>query len=107
VAFVPISKTTRCKDPDMTVSSLVSASASRRLRAAATGMHGGASSMLRLARGSDARLPSGAALSDWAERAAGMLDLTPMMVGPLSQPVRVTAPSAALPLSAAARGVQA
>lgn len=74
----------------MTVSSLVSASAMRRLRAAAPGMHGGASSLLRLARGSDPRLPSGAALSDWAERAVGMLDLTPMMVGPLSQPVRVT-----------------
>lgn len=91
----------------MTVSSLVSASASRRLRAASTGMHGGASSMLRLARGSDARLPSGAALSDWAERAAGMLDLTPMMVGPLSQPVRVASPSTARPLPATAREVQA
>ncbi len=56
--------------------------ASRRLRAAAPGVHGGASSLLRLARGSEARLPSGAALSGWAERAAAMLDLTPMMVGP-------------------------
>ena len=87
----------------MTVSSLVSASAARRLRAASPGVHGGASSMLRLARGSDARLPSGAALSDWAERAAGMLDLTPMMVGPLSQPVRVAAPPPDLP-TAAQRG---
>jgi len=104
-AFVPISKTTRCKDPDMTVTSLVSASASRRLRAASPGMHGGASSLLRLARGSESRLPSGAALSDWADRAAGMLDLTPMMVGPLSQPVRVAASAPELP--APARRVQA
>lgn len=91
----------------MTVSSLVSASASRRLRAASPGMHGGASSLLRLARGSDARLPSGAALSGWAERAAGMLDLTPMMVGPLSQPVRAAVPSPELRRSAPDRGVQA
>jgi hypothetical protein len=58
------------------------ANASRRLRAAAPGLHGGASSLLRLGRGSDLSLPSGAALSGWAERAAAMLDLTPMMVGP-------------------------
>jgi len=90
----------------MTVSSLVSASASRRLRAASPGMHGGASSLLRLARGSEVRLPSGAALSGWAERAAGMLDLTPMMVGPLSQPVRAASPSPELRRSAD-RGVQA
>jgi hypothetical protein len=57
----------------------------RRLRPASRGMHGGASSMLRLARGADARLPSGTALSDWAERASAMLDLTPMMVGPQSR----------------------
>jgi hypothetical protein len=63
--------------------------------------------MLRLARGSDVRLPSGAALSGWAERAAGMLDLTPMMVGPLSQPVRVAVPVPELPRPAPARGVQA
>ena len=91
----------------MTVSSLVSASASRRLRAASPGVHGGASSLLRLARGSDARLPSGAALSDWAERAAGMLDLTPMMVGPLSQPVRRGRAGARAAAGGAARGVQA
>ncbi len=91
----------------MTVSSLVSASTSRRLRRAASpGLHGGASSLLRLARGSDVRLPSGAVLSDWAQRAAGMLDLTPMMVGPLSQPVRVAAPSTGLP-QPTTRGVQA
>lgn len=40
--------------------------------------------MLRLARGTDTRLPTGSALSGWAERAASMLDLTPMMVGPQS-----------------------
>jgi hypothetical protein len=91
----------------MTVSSLVSVSAARRLRAASPGLQGGASSLLRLARGSDSRLPSGAALSGWAERAAGMLDLTPMMVGPLSQPVRVAAPAHEPPLAAPLRGVQA
>jgi hypothetical protein len=104
-AFLPISQTTRFEDPLMTVSSVVSASAARRLRAASPGMHGGASSMLRLARGSESRLPSGAALSDWAERAASMLDLTPMMVGPLSQPVRVAAPARQLPTPQ--HGVQA
>ncbi|MGL4808859.1 MAG: hypothetical protein ACRC4O_08970 [Giesbergeria sp.] len=105
-AFLPISQTTRCEGPDMTVSSLVSASTSRRLRAAAPGLHGGASSLLRVARGSDVRLPSGAALSDWAERAAGMLDLTPMMVGPLSQPVRVATAPAGQP-QPTSRGAQA
>ena len=49
--------------------------------------------MLRLTRVGDARLPSGAALSGWAERAAGMLDLTPMMVGPQDR-------AAALPVAA-------
>jgi len=91
----------------MTVSSLVSASTARRLRAAAPRVPGGASSLLRLARGSEARLPSGAALSGWAERAAGMLDLTPMMVGPLSQPVRVDASAPPPPAEAPARGVRA
>jgi hypothetical protein len=90
----------------MTVSSLVSASSSRRLRAASPGLHGGASSLLRLARGSDVRLPSGAALSEWAERATGMLDLTPMMVGPLSQPVRVAAAPTGL-VQPTTRGAQA
>lgn len=65
----------------MSNTSLVPVPASRRLRAASPALHGGASSLLRLARGSDARLPSGAALSGWAERAGAMLDLTPMMVG--------------------------
>ena len=65
----------------MSSTSLVSAPSARRLRAASPALHGGASSMLRLARGSDARLPSGAALSGWAERAGAMLDLTPMVVG--------------------------
>jgi hypothetical protein len=56
----------------------------RRFRVASAGVHGGASSMLRLSRAADTRLPSGPALSDWAERAVAMLDLTPMMVGPQS-----------------------
>ncbi len=57
------------------------APAVRRLRAASPSLHGGASSLLRLGRGGEARLPSGAALSSWVERAAAMLDLTPLMVG--------------------------
>ncbi len=91
----------------MTSTSLVSAPASRRLRAAAPGVHGGASSLLRLGRGGDSRLPSGAALSGWAERAGAMLDLTPMMVGPQTQALRAAAPAHELPLPASLRGVQA
>lgn len=95
----------------MTPTSLVSASASRRLRAAAPGVHGGASSLLRLGRGGETRLPSGAALSGWAERAGAMLDLTPMMVGPhthtQAQALRAAAPVHELPLPASLRGVQA
>ena len=91
----------------MSVASLLSAPASRRLRAASPGMHGGASSLLRLVRGGDARLPSGAALSGWAERAAAMLDLTPMMVGPHTSAGVVAAPSRELPLPAAVREVRA
>jgi hypothetical protein len=67
--------------PTSTASPSTTASSQRRLRPAASRVHGGASSMLRLGRGGDARLPTGAALSGWAERAAAMLDLTPMMVG--------------------------
>ena len=66
----------------------VFAPATRRLRAASPAMHGGASSLLRLARPADPRLPSGSALSGWAERAASMLDLSPMMVGAYTQPVQ-------------------
>ena len=75
---------------------LVLASALRRPRAASSGMHGGASSLLRLSRSGETRLPSSAALSGWAERAAAMLDLTPMMVGPQAQ--------AGLPRPSAAQG---
>jgi len=92
----------------MSITSLVSAPASRRLRAASPALHGGASSMLRLARGSEARLPSGAALSGWAERAAAMLDLTPMMVGPLAPEPSAAAPQVfELPSRPALRGVDA
>lgn len=91
----------------MTSTSLFSAPASRRLRAAAPRVHGGASSLLRLGRAGDARLPSGAALSGWAERAAGMLDLTPMMVGPHTQALRVAPSLHELPLPALTREVQA
>jgi hypothetical protein len=65
----------------MTPQPYVSAAASRRLRAATPALHGGASSLLRLSRPAEPRLPSGQALAGWAERAAAMLDLTPMMVG--------------------------
>jgi hypothetical protein len=97
----PISRRHRTtnKEAQMHSTSLGTASsAARRLRVASPALHGGASSVLRLARGSDARLPSGAALNDWAERAAAMLDLTPMMVGPLTQPHTV---AEALPASVA------
>jgi hypothetical protein len=49
------------------------ATAPRRLRAAALGGSGGASSMIRLSRAGAAQLPSGAALSQWASRAAASL----------------------------------
>ncbi len=91
----------------MPSTSLVPTPGSRRIRAASLGVHGGASSMLRLARTGDARLPSSAALSDWAERAAAMLDLTPMMVGP--QTLSAGSTSAApreLPFSRSPRGVR-
>jgi hypothetical protein len=90
----------------MPSTSLIGAPAARRLRAASSAVHGGASSMLRLARTGDARLPSGAAMSGWVERAAAMLDLTPMMVGPQTAMPR---PSAAPGLAASARhsGVRA
>lgn len=87
----------------MTSTSLVFPS-SRRLRPASSALHGGASSMLRVARGGEARLPSGPALSGWAERAAAMLDLTPMVVQPLTQPTRISgAPVHALLLPLEAR----
>lgn len=64
--------------------------------------------MLRLARSGEPRLPSGAALSDWADRAAAMLDLTPMMVGPQALVTRPVPPAAQeLSLQQAPRGVRA
>jgi len=47
---------------------------SRRLRAAQHGSPGGASSLIRLSRGAVPQLPSGAALSSWAMRAAAVLN---------------------------------
>jgi hypothetical protein len=91
----------------MTSTSLVSAPPSRRLRAAAPRVHGGASSLLRLGRSGETRLPSGAALSGWAERAGAMLDLTPMMVGPHTQALRAAQPVHDLPVPASVRGAQA
>ena len=43
----------------------------RRMRAAAHSVHGGASSLLRLAQPAAARFPTGSALAEWAHRAAG------------------------------------
>jgi len=74
--------------PNPSLSVSTPSAGQRRLRPAAPRGMGGASSMLRLSRSADARLPSGAALSDWAERAASMLDLTPMMVGPQASALR-------------------
>lgn len=83
--------------PNQNPNSNVPAAAGRRIRAAAQRGTGGASSMLRLSRGAESRLPSGAALSDWAERAAAMLDLTPMMVGPRAPALRPGAATATAP----------
>ena len=92
----------------MSNTSLVPVPASRRLRPASPALHGGASSLLRLARGSDARLPSGAALSGWAERAGAMLDLTPMMVGPrVPQRFEAAPQRVERPLQHEAQGVDA
>ncbi len=79
------------------------ASSNRRLRPAAHRGTGAASSMLRLSRGADVRLPSGAALSGWAERAAAMLDLTPMVVGPQAKTPRLPPPGATAPFILGAR----
>jgi hypothetical protein len=49
------------------------ASTRRRLRAAALGTAGGASSLLRLSRPGSAALPTGAAMSQWVARAAASL----------------------------------
>jgi hypothetical protein len=77
------------------------------MRAAPPGVHGGASSMLRLARQGDTRLPSGPALSDWVCRAAAMLDLTPMMVGPQTAIAQQLQPAAQhLPTAHRASGVR-
>lgn len=74
--------------PNSSTSVAANAAQARRLRPASPAVHGGASSLLRLAR--HGTLPGGAALSGWAERAAAMLDLTPMMVGG-SQPFTAAA----------------
>ncbi len=50
----------------------------KRLRPAAARLAAGSSSMLRLSRGVEARLPTAPALSDWVERVSGMMDLSPM-----------------------------
>ncbi|MEO7851897.1 MAG: hypothetical protein ABIR94_06525 [Rubrivivax sp.] len=76
--------------PSLLTTSSSMLSTSRRLRPSSAGMQGGASSMLRLARGTDNRLPNGTAMAGWAERAASMLDPTPMMVGPLSRGIQRT-----------------
>jgi hypothetical protein len=77
------------------------------MRAAPPGVHGGASSMLRLARHGETRLPTGPALSDWVYRAAAMLDLAPMMVGPQTPIALQMQPAAqGLPTARRASGVR-
>jgi hypothetical protein len=53
-------------------------STTKRLRPAAARLSAGASSMLRLSRGVEPRLPTAPALSDWVERVSGLMDLTPL-----------------------------
>jgi hypothetical protein len=53
-------------------------STTKRLRPAAARLSAGASSMLRLSRGVESRLPTAPALSDWVERVSGLMDLTPL-----------------------------
>jgi hypothetical protein len=43
------------------------------MRAAAHSVHGGASSLLRLAQPAATRFPSGSALAEWAQRASAAL----------------------------------
>ncbi|MFO1218545.1 MAG: hypothetical protein U1E89_09260 [Burkholderiaceae bacterium] len=45
----------------------------RKLRAAASRVHGGASSLLRLAQPGGVRLPTTSELADWAHRAAAVI----------------------------------
>jgi hypothetical protein len=45
----------------------------RRMRAAAHSVHGGASSLLRLAQPAAMRFPTGSALAEWAQRASAAL----------------------------------
>jgi len=91
----------------MPTPSLIFAPGPRRMRAAPPGVHGGASSMLRLARHGETRLPTGPALSDWVYRAAAMLDLAPMMVGPQTPIALQMQPAAqGLPTARRASGVR-
>jgi hypothetical protein len=71
----------------------------RRLRAAAAAIHGGASSLLRLAQpASLGRLPSRSALSLWAQHAGTSLDSDlAALDGPATEPfITPLLPSAAL-----------
>jgi hypothetical protein len=102
--LLPQHKTTKVAMPTLTP--IAAISPVRRMRPAASGLLGGASSMLRLARAGGARLPSNAALAGWAERAAAMLDLTPMMVGPQAQ-IAAKVPSVVPGLAASRHGVRA
>jgi hypothetical protein len=92
--------------PNPSLSLSTPSTGQRRLRPAAPRGMGGASSLLRLSRSAETRLPSGAALSDWAERAASMLDLTPMMVGPQSSALRPAAVQQAGPFMLGVQGVR-
>lgn len=60
----------------------------KRMRPAGAGLAAGASSMLRLTRPADPRLPTANALAGWVERAAAMLDLSPLPASaPLPSPL--------------------
>lgn len=45
----------------------------RRLRPASLGLHGGASSLLRLSQPTNARLPAGSDLAQWVQRASASM----------------------------------
>lgn len=73
-------------------------SRTRRIRPAAPALPGGASSLLRLAQPATRRLPTGDALSQWVQRAAGSLAADMVAIGHHSSSALVTplAPSATL-----------
>ena len=77
----------------------------RRMRAAAHSVHGGASSLLRLAHPAAARFPTGSALAEWAHRASAALAPEKVSVADDAREAFVTPlqPSPSLRVSAAFR----